>query len=169
MVEPRGIIVKQNGSPLLVLCLGGKLTDNQRGQFKDCEGHPIVGIGDIKAENWWSKEIGQARNRCKRRSGSLPEAEPEGDKKDDQYIEGGGCGKVEVQVIRRKAHKQDYGRSNGRSAEGSKHCAYFRAGHLSAYRSVAALAGAVRSGDVNPHNHSGRHTYSTMFIRVEMR
>src|SRR5580704_17272640 len=123
VVEPRGIIVKQNGSLFLVLRLGGKLTNNQRGQFKDREGHPIVGIGDVKAENWWSKEIGQARNRCERSSGSLPEAEPDGDKEDDQYIEGGGCGKIEMQVICRKAHQQDYGRSKPRSAEGSKHCA----------------------------------------------
>src|SRR5580704_16932305 len=107
VVEPRGTIVKQNGSPFLVLRLGGKLTDNQRGQFKDCEGHPIVRVGDVKAQNWWSEEIGQASNRCKRRSGSLPEAEPEGNKKDEQYIERGGCGKIEVQVIRRKAHQQD--------------------------------------------------------------
>jgi hypothetical protein len=110
--------------------LGGKLTANQRGQFKDSERHPIVRVGDIKAENRWSKEITQASNRCKRRSGSLPEAEPESNKKDDQYIEGGGCGKIEVLVIRTKAHKQDYDRSNGRSAEGSKHCAYLRAGHV---------------------------------------
>jgi hypothetical protein len=44
---------------------GGKLTANQRGQFKDCERHPIVRVGDIKAENRWSKEIGQASNRCR--------------------------------------------------------------------------------------------------------
>ena len=59
-----------------------------------------------------------ASNRCKRRSGSLPEAEPESN----------------------KAHKQDYGRSNGRSAERSKHRAFFRAGHVAAYFSAGCCA-----------------------------